>query len=224
MVNCGKNLLKFPYDMDSQTINGVTFTVNADGTVTANGTSTDQAVFYFAHAMRSPLPLPKGTFILSGCPAGGSHSTYRLASRANDYGLEAYDIGSGAANTTKEAGNWTSVSIQIMKAGVTLDNVVFKPQIEAGSVATEYEPYKGEIYTADLAEYGITEGEYNWSTGVLTNANGKKTQTTPHNVVANSGTNFIFSDCGNTSVSGKADPVSVIEKLTNAIVALGGNV
>lgn len=49
-------------------------------------------------------------------------------------------------------------------------------------------------------------------------------QLTPQEIIALSGTNTIYSDTGDTTVSGKADPTAVIEKLTNAIIALGGNV
>ena len=49
-------------------------------------------------------------------------------------------------------------------------------------------------------------------------------QLTPTEVLALAGTNYLYSDTGNTTVTGKADPAAVIEKLTNAIIALGGNV
>lgn len=43
-------------------------------------------------------------------------------------------------------------------------------------------------------------------------------------ILALSGTNTLYSDTGDTEVTGRADPTAVIEKLTNAIIALGGNV
>ena len=49
-------------------------------------------------------------------------------------------------------------------------------------------------------------------------------QLTSQEILALSGANTIYSDTGDTTVSGKADPSAVIEKLTNAIIALGGNV
>ena len=115
-------------------------------------------------------------------------------------------------------------------------------QWEIGSVATAYEPYKGQTFTADLSEVGVAEGGYNWNTGVLINDSGEMWQ---HNLSNNTftnidtedynplivrsvpalpGTNTLYSDCGDTEVSGKADPVKIIEKLTNAILAQGGTV
>ena len=38
------------------------------------------------------------------------------------------------------------------------------------------------------------------------------------------GVNHIFADTGDVTVEGKADPVAIINKLTNAILSLGGNV
>lgn len=49
-------------------------------------------------------------------------------------------------------------------------------------------------------------------------------QLAPQEILALSGTNTLYSNTGDTTVSGRADPAAVIEKLTNAIIALGGNV
>lgn len=122
-------------------------------------------------------------------------------------------------------------------------------QIEAGSVATAYEPYRnGGQWTVNFANLDTSEngafyfGSYNWQTGVLdTEENGMyqhdpETDTFTYiengnyvppivrNIPAMRGTNCFYSDCGNTTIKGKADPTKIIEKLTNAILALGGNV
>lgn len=49
-------------------------------------------------------------------------------------------------------------------------------------------------------------------------------QLTPKEILALAGTNTIYSNTGITDVSGKADLTAIIENLTNAIIALGGNV
>ena len=118
----------------------------------------------------------------------------------------------------------------------------FDIQIEAGEVATAYEPYCGQTYTANFTNAEQIEGKgfYNWNTGLFNNGasdyqhdieTGRLTMidsnpenTIIRNIPAVSGTNRFYSDCGNTTVSGRADPVTIIEKLTNAILALGGNV
>lgn len=49
-------------------------------------------------------------------------------------------------------------------------------------------------------------------------------QLTPQEILALHGVNTMYTDTGDTTVSGRADTSAVIEKLTNAIIALGGNV
>lgn len=46
----------------------------------------------------------------------------------------------------------------------------------------------------------------------------------PQLIEALAGTNTLISSTGDTQVSGRADPVAIIDKLTNAILSLGGNV
>ena len=41
-----KNLIPYPFDTTSKTVNGLTFTVHDDGTVTVNGTATATTYFY----------------------------------------------------------------------------------------------------------------------------------------------------------------------------------
>ena len=49
-------------------------------------------------------------------------------------------------------------------------------------------------------------------------------QLTPQKFTALSGVNTIYSDTGDTTVTGKANPAAEIEKLKNAILAMGANV
>jgi hypothetical protein len=49
-------------------------------------------------------------------------------------------------------------------------------------------------------------------------------QLSAQEILALGGVNTLYSDTGDTEVTGKADPVAIIEKLTNAILSLGGNV
>lgn len=128
--------------------------------------------------------------------------------------------------------------ISLNSCKVKIENI----QVEIGDTATAFEPYKGTtVYTVDFSNYGLlSEGSYNWTTGVLTDEAGNLYQHNPETntfkmideestavvrgIHAFPGVNTLISDCGDTTAKGKADPVSVIEKLTNAIIALGGNV
>lgn len=115
-------------------------------------------------------------------------------------------------------------------------------QIEAGSVATAYESYRnGGQWTVNFANLDTSEngefsfGSYNWQTGVLdTEENGMyqhdpETDTFTYiesgnyvppivrNVPAMPGTNYFYSDCGNTRVTGRADACALLEKLTKEV-------
>lgn len=60
----GKNKLAFPYAEDTKTNNGVTFTVNDDGTVRINGTATARGVFYLQNDVSNFHP-DAGTYYVS---------------------------------------------------------------------------------------------------------------------------------------------------------------
>lgn len=97
-------------------------------------------------------------------------------------------------------------------------------QIEAGTVATPYEQYWG--YWAGV-NFGtpIYGGSFNWITGLLTEDNGQEHQFSPRYLLRwRPGTTYLYSSAGLTEVSGWSDPNAIIEKLTNAIISLGGNV
>ena len=79
-------------------------------------------------------------------------------------------------------------------------------QIEIGEVSTAYEEYREVIHTAELQE-PLSNGQYEWS-----------------GIEAMAGVNTIWSSYGTTSVTGKSDPVAIINKLTQAVLSLGGNI
>ena len=134
--NCGKNLLPYPFKDTTKTINGITFTDNGDGTVTANGTATDTAQFFPKESLNGPLLTP-GTYTFSGCPKGGDWKTYNI--RLTGFTADR-DFGNGSTFTLTKA---TRVGMSLtIGTGATVENLVFEPQIELGSIKTEYEPYK----------------------------------------------------------------------------------
>lgn len=147
----GKNLIPYPYSSSSGTYNGVTFTVNADGTVTANGTATAQTNFRLStYKYKAGIK-----YTISGCPTGGSYSTYKL--KAIGDGILGDDLGT---STTFSVSNDIDSYIAILiYAGTVCDNLVFRPQLEIGSNATPYEPYHGSVtaITPDTNPYTISD-------------------------------------------------------------------
>lgn len=143
----GKNLIKYPYLKSTHTVNGITFTDNGDGTITANGTATGQGYFVLAE-----LKLKKGTYFLSGAPKDGKEGTQLYLANSN-YSVYKIDNGSGViVEITDEKAVYT-IAIDI-KAGTTTENSVFKPQLELGTVATDYEPYFVDVSKVKLIKSG----------------------------------------------------------------------
>ena len=139
----GKNLLQ--NTATSQTINGVTFTVNSDGSVTCNGTSTSQYYSLF----RIPCHLVAGNYTISGCPVGGGSRKYRADIRISSNGAMVggdADNGEGVTIPIDESG-WYDYTIRI-QGGYTVDDVTFKPMIRKADIEDDtYEPYRTPVTT-----------------------------------------------------------------------------
>jgi len=128
----GKNLLNFS-KWTSKEVNGVRWTNNGDGTVTANGTATDNSDFYVIKDYSTKYT---GDYTISGCPTGGSATTYYVL---QDIGNKS-DFGNGV---TKSFNNESfAVRLRIMK-GYTANGILFRPMIELGITKTDFEPYCG---------------------------------------------------------------------------------
>ena len=114
------------------------FTVNADKTVKANGTPTGDAARY---DMISDT-LPAGSYIYTGCPAGGADNGYRCVVRLDDaYGDSfGYDIGAGIAFTLTTA---HKIFVRIfIPQNMQVANLIFKPMIRLASDPDDtYAPY-----------------------------------------------------------------------------------
>ncbi|MBR2707324.1 MAG: hypothetical protein IKE74_08860 [Mogibacterium sp.] len=153
VTRTGKNLLQLT--ATSRTLNGVTFTVNADGTITANGTCTAAAWYQIATVTLN------GEYIISGCPSGGSSTTYSIVSQGVQTVTE---YGDGA--TVNYDGTNKIVYIYIYN-GATVNNIVFKPMIRNTGTDTTFEPYTSTSYPYTLGQ-NVYGGSVDLATGVLT--------------------------------------------------------
>ena len=138
-----KNLL--PNKWLSATLRGITFTANADGSVTANGTATADAEVSVDFPVSN---LIKGeSYILNGCPSGGSVSKYTvdifgIPWNAADFPLYR-DTGDGVAFTVPRNMQATTFRVRVLIAnGQTVNNLVFYPMIRLASDPDDtYQPY-----------------------------------------------------------------------------------
>ena len=127
-----KNLLQ--NTATSQTKNGVTFTVNSDGSVTCNGTTTNTIYF----AVKANVALESGTYVLTGCPLGGGQNTFKLYAQTTGGAIFYVDEGAGAIINYKSK---ISILITIL-SGYTCDNLTFYPMIRKADIEDDtYEPY-----------------------------------------------------------------------------------
>ena len=129
----GVNLIPYPYRDTTKTVNGITFTDNGDGTVTANGVATGQAYFVLFQGV-----LPIGDYFLFGKPKDGVSASHIYFSNDN-YSLYKVDNGSGVAINVKTEERIT-IALNINK-DTTVSNLVYKPMLNKGSTALPYAPY-----------------------------------------------------------------------------------
>jgi len=151
-----KNLNSFPYNESTTTKQNVLFTVYNDGSINANGqssASSESRTGFNCHlrgiGSKNPLFLKNGTYILSGCPSGGTNSTYYLAigrtvnGAFTEYGR---DYGEGLQFTVNgDDNNQDKAQIQLIfyiSGQYTADNLLAKPMIRLASITdNKWMPY-----------------------------------------------------------------------------------
>lgn len=213
LTRCGKNLFDFKKGVEE-----IHFTSSTGGDTLKYG--------YAIH-------LPAGTYTAHAVAIGGSNEQfvycYLNDTDGNYLNLADYIQGQSNTETWLRQGETLrnrifsfdrSVVLYIYKGSTTslslaqetlVDN--HNIQIEVGSVATDYEPYSGETFTADLSAHCLCAGFYNWTIGLLTADEGAQDQLAPTAVVASDGTNYLYSNCGKTTVRGRVDPLPLLTKL-----------
>ena len=166
VTRTGKNLL--PNTGESKTTAGVTWTKNADGTITVSGTATGYSDFEIGFAKVTP---DMGTITLSGI--GGTTNVnwgYITLRDANNESIVNLSTGSASASLTFDISgypNADTIRVTIKRNNNVGTSGVIKPQLELGSTATAYEPYTADSATIQLGTtvYG---GTVDVTTGVMT--------------------------------------------------------
>lgn len=133
-----KNLLE--NKLTTQTLGGVTFTVNADKSISLSDTSTRD----FALDINTSVTLDKGTYIFSGFPI--NHGDSRLSLYTGDrYYLLHRGIDSVEFTLDKKT---TCRVFVVIVNGTPCDNAVIKPMIRYASITDDtYEPYVEDVNT-----------------------------------------------------------------------------
>lgn len=128
MGSNSKNLIQYPYTETTKTQKGITFTDNGDGTITVNGTSTGIVTFTLGSVS---LDNTKSYFLY------GKNTSSNLPLRIQIGQAWRADEGNGLA-ISQASSNTGTIILGVLKRS-TFDNVIIYPQLEEGSVATDYE-------------------------------------------------------------------------------------
>lgn len=160
----GKNLIPYPYRQERISsnpilINGVTWTVNADKTMSAVGTASGNNSNYYLTDWRDGYPLFRGgeTYTLSGCPSGGNTTTYCLIFYGflpNQSGSELtpafhkFDTGNGVTFTIPQD-CYGRIYCRVANETTAPTNA-FKPMLTLVGANHTYEPYQYTDVTTDL--------------------------------------------------------------------------
>ena len=138
IIERSKNLIPFPYEdslQNGDTFNGVTYTINEDGTVILNGTSTGSKFF----SLKRELPLVEGKdYTVSG--AYGTNDANRWRVYIECYTAEKKHLGNflsmnGATTFTAPTGIAYCDAYIFAGNATTFNNQVFKPMLNEGKPA-----------------------------------------------------------------------------------------
>lgn len=146
----GQNLIPYPYDGTEGNTNGITWTVNDDGSVTANGTASKEAPYslIYPYNLSTMKSLQLGnTYIISDGLTDEQHTNvgYMQLVRydKNNPTNWKYEVSSmkGTEIYTANDENTLQYGIRlIIRNGATANNITFKPMLEVGTMSHEYQP------------------------------------------------------------------------------------
>ena len=218
-----KNILNCDITSGSHTKNGLTIYVSKyiDGTISSiqvSGTATAYTLIEIASSISDNIygELTGNTYILNGCPSGGSSSTYGLLI-SGDYGSEYTDYGDGVLI----ANGVLNGKVYIVVAnGYTANNLYFYPMIRNKNVAdATYERYYENVNSkldkkADISDiesiYKTATADSNGETVTFTDVDTSKS----YDIEADLGTSWDGPAPSYTSV--KITGTSLIYTLANA--------
>ena len=126
----------------TRTINGITFTVNKDGSATAKGTATAQAVLYLTSENNSATykNIEKGKYTLNGCDDGNTNTYFIQVALENanpSNGAKYFSNYSIPTTFEVQEDNNRYYCMIVIKSGVTIDKT-FYPSLIKGYKTVGY--------------------------------------------------------------------------------------
>lgn len=141
----GKNLL--PYENTSTTMSGVTITHNANGSITLNGTSTENIAYRLWSGNKTGILEENKSYVLSSQVDMPNKTFIRLQDSSSSSIF--VDLSSQATVKNKisvKSSSFPTLSVScflFIYVGYTFNNYTIYPMLEEGTTATDYEPYTG---------------------------------------------------------------------------------
>ena len=154
-----KNLLYMNYSRGtSRTINGVTFTINDDGSISASGTGTALEYLWLIHDNNSLKLNDDKTYTWSLTTVSGTFvDVARIVSKGISSNL--LDVTASVPTRTVKGSYFkNAINCFLRVQPNTVYNYTIKLQLEESSSATEYAPFAGYIVESGVDESG--KGSY----------------------------------------------------------------
>lgn len=155
----GKNLIPYPYEEARKSpINGITWTVNSDGSVTANGTATANSTFWLTTRRLVPGVSYTMSTGVAATASGCSMVVNYYKKGSSHYFTWINGLITPRTGVFPEDGDKLACYL-LVQSGTTVSNITFKPQLEAGTTATAYQKYVTPNW--QLTEPAYTSGSTN---------------------------------------------------------------
>ena len=159
IYHSGKNLLKNKRQAGETFVAGdVTFAIQRDGRVVVNGAAGDTNKYM---AINNSYRIP-ATTILTGCPSGGSSTTYEIQVANNGYTTKR-DYGSGVEVLPRPA---PDIYLYV-RSNYVANNLTFAPMLRLEGTDPTYEPFIGSVSQIPLGQT-VYKGTFDATNGTLT--------------------------------------------------------
>ena len=163
----GKNLLPYPYHESTKTVNGITFTDNGDGSVTASGTATGYADFNFVQALPC-RPNQSYTVAKNGVDVNNVSFVFCDVNENGKITRETVSTTREKTFTVTTLASTAYIKLLMKRQNNAECTGTVKPTLELGTTATEYEPYT-EKYVGDKTL--VSDNTYKYKIPIVNSGN-----------------------------------------------------
>ncbi len=213
VTRTGKNLYSYPYAHTTKTVDGITWTDNGDGSITATGTAASGNAYFnlttWADDIDPLLGTPGTKLTISGGTANIKlYARYRRAGSTTQITM-GLDTGNGATFTVPDDVD-TYISYLRIDAGVTVNNITIYPILQLSSETdTTYEPYRGQSVSINLTSIA---GDTVYGGSLTLNGDGTGTVVVTHGITIWDGTESLFKFGDTNCYSRNVNDGSVAER------------